>query len=73
MAAPKQKITKAEFVKRFTELTVEHMSALPAAEQEKRLAAAERRLRANRRDVGPKASCIEEIAAIPLQGRSRHE
>lgn len=73
MPGTKQKITKAEFVKRFTELTVEHMSTLPAAEQEKRLGAAERRLKAIRRDARATTSCIEDTSAIPLHGRSRHE
>ena len=67
------RITKAEFVKRFTELTIEHFSHLPAAEQEKRLQAAERRLAASRRETRPTPLGTGETRAIPLQARSRHE
>lgn len=72
-AKAKKRISKGEFVKRLTDLTIQHFSNLPVDEQEKRMQAAERRLGISDRAIAPKPASTEEIQVIPLVARSHHE
>jgi hypothetical protein len=70
-AKGKKRISKAEFIKRFTRLTIQHLSTLSPGEQEKRVSAAERRLRIS--ETHPKPSYTEGTRAMHLEAQSRHE
>jgi hypothetical protein len=69
----KKTISKSEFVKRFTELTIRNFSDLSVTERETRLQAAESRLGINVRGVHPKPSCTEETRATRLVAQSPRE
>ncbi len=67
-------ISKKEFVKRFTDLTVEIFSKMPPEEQEARLKAVERRVaRIMGRADRPTLSQTPNTPATRLSGRNRHE
>lgn len=70
MAKKTRGITKKEFVKRFTELTVRHFSRLSPEEQEKRLSAAERRLARICREPSPTPSRSPETQPTRLSARN---
>jgi hypothetical protein len=70
-AKGKKRISKAEFIKRVRALTLQQLSALSPAEQNKRLTAAERRLGISA--ARPKSSYTERTPAIHLDARNRHE
>jgi len=65
-----RKISKKEFVERFTELTVRYFSRFSPEEQEKRLSAAERRLAKIFRERRPTPSHIPETQPIHLSARN---
>jgi hypothetical protein len=67
----KKKISKKEFVKRFTDLAVKHLSQLPPEEQETRIKAFEHRAATISRDIRPTPSRISETPAIRLSARGR--
>jgi hypothetical protein len=62
-----QKAKKAKFVKRFTDLAVQHLSTLPPAEQKTRVHSLERHLGIN--DTHPKPSGTEETRVIRLEAQ----
>jgi hypothetical protein len=66
-----KKAKKAEFVKRFTDLAVQHLSTLPPSEQKKRVNSLERHLGIS--DTHPKPSGREETRVIRLEAQSDHE
>src|SRR5258708_112002 len=69
----KKRISAREFDKRFTELTMEHLSTLPSGERETRLRAAENRLGINVHGIGPKSSCSDGSEGSRLIARSQDE
>lgn len=71
MVKATKKITKKEFIKRFTDLAVQHLSNFSPEEQETKLTALERRVATICRDKHPKRSRIPETPAIRLSGRVR--
>lgn len=73
MAKSEDRISKREFVKRFTDLTIRHLSNLPADKQEAQLKALERRTAKISRDIQSTPSRSPETPAIPLAARSPHE
>lgn len=75
MAAKKRnkRISKKEFVKRFTDLTIRHFSKLPPEKQDAQLEALERRVSTISRDTHPTLSRTPETPAIRLSARSPHE
>ncbi len=70
---PKKRISKREFVKRFTDLTVRHLSKLPPEKQDAQLDALERRVATIYRDTKSTLSRNPETLAIHLAARSPHE
>ena len=70
MGKRNKRISKKEFVKRFTELTVRYFSRLSPEEQEKRLSAAERRLAKIFREPDPTPSRNRETQPIRLSARN---
>jgi len=71
MAKATKKISKKEFIKRFTDLAVEHLSNFSPEDQETKLKAFEHRVTTICRDRHPKRSRIPETPAIRLSGRVR--
>ena len=70
MAKGKKRITKKEFVERFTEIISEHLSAMPVEEQRARLNAAKQRLASARREKRPTGQAVPETSPIRLSARS---
>lgn len=66
-------ITKREFVKRFTDLTIRHLSKLTPEKQEAQLKALEKRASKSCPDNHPTISRTPETPAIRLAARSPHE
>jgi hypothetical protein len=66
-----KKAKRAEFVKRFTDLAVQHLSTLTPAEQRKQVEAIQRHLGVS--DTHPKPSGTEETRVIRLEAQSDHE
>ncbi len=74
MGKGKKKISKKEFIERFTDLAVRHFSTMPPEEQERRLAAAERRLAKICRDAaGPTPSRTPETRSTCLAAQNPRE
>jgi len=68
-----KKISKKEFVDRFTELAVKHLSKLPPEEQETRLTAFERKVATISRDKRPTPSRTPETPASRLVARAHED
>ena len=68
-----KRISKKEFVNRFTELTMKHLSKLPPEEQDARLEAFERRVATICRDKHPTPSRTPETPATRLVARARED
>jgi hypothetical protein len=66
-----KKAKKAEFVRRFTDLAVQHLSTLPPEEQRKRVRSLERHLGIS--DTLPKPSGTEETRVIRLEAQGDPE
>ena len=73
MAKGKKKITKKEFVDRFTEIISEHLSVMPVEEQRARLNAAKRRLASGCREKRPTVQAVSETSPIRLSARGHGE
>ena len=73
MGKQNKKISKKEFVSRFTELATKHLSKLPPEEQDARLEAFERRVATICRDKHPTPSRTPETPATRLVARARED
>jgi len=73
VAKAKEKISKKEFIDRFTDLAVRHLSKLPPEEQEARVKAFERRVAKICRDNHPTPSRSPETPATHLATRGRED
>ena len=69
----KKRISKKEFIKRFTDLAIRHLAKLSPEEQEARLQAFETRVATICRDTRPTPSRIPETRAIRLATRGRED
>jgi hypothetical protein len=72
MSKKRQRISASEFSERFTKIVSRHLSAMPGAEQDRRIKKAERAVLAANRAERPTTRRVEEIRAIPLLSRT-HE
>ena len=73
MGKAKKKISKKEFVNRFTKLAMKHLSKLPPEEQEARLTAFERKVATISRDKRPTPSRTPETPATRLVARAHED
>lgn len=71
MGKRNKKISKKEFVSRFTKLATKHLAKLPPEEQDARLEAFERRVARIPRDKHPTPSRTPETPATHLVARGR--
>lgn len=69
---PKKKLSKRQFVKRFTELAAEYLASLPPEEQDAKLRAVERILTSSR-DTRSTPSRSGDTRLSALAARGRHE
>ena len=72
MAKGKKRISKKEFVARFTEIISDHLSTMPIEEQRARLNAAKKRLASGSREKRPTGQAVSETSPIRLSARSPH-
>ena len=72
VAKGKKRISKKEFVDRFTEIISDHLSAMPIEEQRARLNAAKRRLASSRGEKRPTGQAASETSPIRLSARGPH-
>ncbi len=72
MPRKRQRLSASEFSEQFTKIVSHHLSALPPAEQDKRIKNAERAALAASRAERPTARRAEETRSTPLQTRT-HE
>lgn len=73
VAKGKKRISKKEFVARFTEIISGHLATMPIEEQRARLNAAKRRLASGSREKRPTGQAVSETAPIRLSARSHGE
>ena len=73
MARGSGKISKKEFIDRFTKIVSDHLATMPLEEQRARLSAAERRLSIACCDKHPTTRGVGETDPIRLSARGRRE